>query len=226
MNIKKGIETNEINENLIIKQTKIEIKNEFSNSNYPLSLLSEVSSIESTDNSSLSSSSCSSSIESNQINNNEIIKRQRERDLLIEKYGRENVRFHGNSTILLDSEKYRLKRQSNNEASKRSKKRKESKEKIGKFFINFMIRKLIEDKKKLKQEIEFVQQENQKLRYENEKQSKQNEYLIYLINYILQSEILNQFAKYEAYFMFNDYRTLITPLLSSVMNLPIYQGAP
>ena len=119
-----------------------------------------------------SSSSTESTSENDKIEGVEKLKnstsrRHKERDLLIQKYGREKVRFHGNSTILLDSEKYKLKRQSNNEASKRSKKRKESKEKIGKFFINFMIHKLIDDKKKLKNEIDELTKEIEKLNWKN-----------------------------------------------------------
>jgi hypothetical protein len=92
---------------------------------------------------------------------------KRKRDFLIETYGRDNVRFYGNSTILFDSEKYKLKRQLNNEASKQSKKRKEKREKLANTFIIIVIRLLIANKKKMEQEIDYLRKENEILNRNN-----------------------------------------------------------
>jgi hypothetical protein len=94
---------------------------------------------------------------------NENITFKRKRDQLIEKHGREKVRFHGNSTILIDSEKYKVLRKLNNESSKRSKKRREAREKLENFFILTIVRNLMENKKRLNQEIQDLKIQNEKL---------------------------------------------------------------
>jgi hypothetical protein len=111
----------------------------------------------------LSYSSTDSLMNQNKINESEFCKTKRKRDCLIEKYGRDKVRFHGNSTILLDSEKYKLLRKQNNEASKRSKKRREARDKLENFFIIAMLRHHMKNKKKLAQEIINLKKENEKL---------------------------------------------------------------
>ena len=106
-------------------------------------------------------------ISNNTINNSDIYQAKRKRDHLIEKHGRDKIRFHGNSTILLDSDKYKMLRKLNNEASKRSKKKREAREKLENFFIMTYLRNLIENKKKLNQEIHNLKIENEKLQTTN-----------------------------------------------------------
>lgn len=87
--------------------------------------------------------------------------RASKRTRLIVTNGRENVRFNGGSTFTTNSPEYKNFRKSNNEASKRSKKRREAKKKIEDFFVFTHLRNLIKTKKRLNQEIDDLKLENE-----------------------------------------------------------------